>query len=996
MPRAHRCGWFVAAQRPEHAAIVRLDLVQDQLPRVLAPKDLGRIISVAHAIVAEKRHPLVSMLQPPAQGELARVLGIIAQQFTALHGARIPVPDACGYGSTALCLGASLRTEWVRMTTRRTVVVQGQLAVSAHRAAAARAGLNGLQIMTVTHLASRLAGGFLRRATREELEEAVGRALADGGFGKIEEARQFPGMIRAVTRTLGKVWEAGLDLTGMANESPRAADLALVERRVRTQLPPMAMLPGDIVASALARIDIAPAVLGETTLDGVHFVEPVWRPLFDELRSVVSVGWNAPAGADTAWFGGAVNTIPALATTASPGFVTCADPRHEVIEALRWARQLMAEGRATAEQIAIAAATTGDWDDHVVALAEETGLRVSFPHGRPCLATVDGQRCAALADVLLHGLSQSRLRRLVSLSRGQGTIVDQLPDDWSNLPRNIPLGSTAEWTRAYERHAQSMTADARPIFMPLLALLERGPRAAGDAARTFLRGRARRIWDRATSAAPAAALELTLRTIRAEDEQDSAGAIAWAPAWQLAAAPRPFVRLLGLTGRSWPRATLEDPLLPDHVVSANLLDVDPSNDADRRAFAIITNCASSGLVLSRSRRDAQGALTGPSPLLDPSQPVTALARVSSVQHAASEADRLSARPSEAAFHPLSGTAIRCWQNWHRTELTDHDGLIAPRHPVIVRSITAPQSPTSLTRLLRDPLGFVWKYALGWRRLEDRERPLMLEADEFGTLVHELLRRTVEALEPHPGFTVARHDEVAAALATAVQHITVTWPLERAVPPHVLWVNTVRQASEMALAGLTWESFSESGTRSWTEVPFGDDRPVIDPNREWPWNPTLPVPIPGTVVTIRGKIDRVDLRSGAIAVRVTDYKTGTRPDDVEARIIAGGSELQRVLYGLACRTLLPDTPAIRSRLIYLKGEILVSPLADLDAVIEQVARFVTVATEHLGGTRVVPGPGAEDRFNDLSVALPASPSYFRRKQVGFHAAAGELTQYWELP
>ncbi|MBX3575090.1 MAG: PD-(D/E)XK nuclease family protein [Mesorhizobium sp.] len=874
--------------------------------------------------------------------------------------------------------------------------MQGQLAVAAHRAAAARAGLNGLQIMTVTHLASRLAGGFLRRATREELEEAVGRALADGGFGEIEEARHFPGMIRAVTQTLGKVWETGLNLTELAKESARAADLTLVERRIRTRLPPMAMLPDDIVTSALARIDIAPAVLGDVTLDDVHFVEPVWRPLLDALRAVVSVGWNAPAGADTAWFGGAVNTIPEAATQASPVLVTCADPRHEVLEAFRWARRLMAQGKATAEQIAIAAASTGEWDDHVVALADETGLRVSFPHGRPCLATVDGQRCAALADVLLHGLSQSRLRRLVSLTRGQGTTIDQLPDDWSNLPRNIPLGSTAEWSRAYERHAQAMTGDPRPILMPLLTLLERGPEAAGDAARTFLRGRARHIWDRATSAAPAAALELTLRSIRVEDEQDPAGAIAWVPAWQLAAAPRSFVRLLGLTGRSWPRATLEDPLLPDHMVSAKLLDLDPPNEADRRAFAIITGYASSGLVLSRSRRDAQGALTGPSPLLDPSQPVTTLARVSSVRHAASEADRLSARPSETASHPLSGTAVRCWQNWHRAEPTDHDGLIAPNHAVIVRSITVPQSPTSLTRLLRDPLGFVWRYGLGWRRLEDRDRPLMLQADEFGTLVHELLRRTVEVLEPLPGFTVASHDEIATALAAAVQHITTTWPLERAVPPHVLWVNTVRQASEMALAGLTWESFTETGTRSWTEVPFGDDKAVVDADREWPWNPTLPVPIPGTAVTIRGKIDRVDVRSGAIAVRVTDYKTGTRPDDVAARIIAGGSELQRVLYGLACRTLLPDTPAIRARLIYLKGDVLVSPLSDLDGAIEQVGRFVTVATEHLVSTRVVPGPGAEDRFNDLNLALPASPSYFRRKQVGFNAAAGQLPQYWELP
>ena len=38
--------------------------------------------------------------------------------------------------------------------------------------------------------------------------------------------------------------------------------------------------------------------------------------------------------------------------------------------------------------------------------------------------------------------------------------------------------------------------------------------------------------------------------------------------------------------------------------------------------------------------------------------------------------------------------------------------------------------------------------------EDLQQPLTLPPDEFGRLVHELLRRTVDALEPAPGFIVA--------------------------------------------------------------------------------------------------------------------------------------------------------------------------------------------------------------------------------------------------
>jgi PD-(D/E)XK nuclease superfamily len=230
----------------------------------------------------------------------------------------------------------------------------------------------------------------------------------------------------------------------------------------------------------------------------------------------------------------------------------------------------------------------------------------------------------------------------------------------------------------------------------------------------------------------------------------------------------------------------------------------------------------------------------------------------------------------------------------------------------------------------------------------------------------------------------------------VRHVITTWPLERPVPPEVLWVNTVRQAAAMALAGLTGERFTESGTRSWTEMPFGYHAHPPEPtNSGRPWDPALRVGVPGTAVVIRGKIDRVDLRAG-IAVRVTDYKTGERPENTAATIIAGGAELQRVLYGLACRQLLPATPAIRTRLIYLKDEPAIFVLSDLDGAIAQTATFVNAACDALTRGHAVPGPAAEGRFNDLRLALPASPACFRRKQAAFTAAAGDLVGFWELP
>ena len=293
---------------------------------------------------------------------------------------------------------------------RMTVIVQGRLAFAAHRAAAARGGENGLQIMTVTQLAARLAGGFLHQVTGEELEFAVARALDAGGFEDIEirptSTRDDPRRRSDVESDM----ERGLS-------SRRCAPGSGPDARSRTARGPRARfsprrraLAGCSPRRERARMQWGSALLGPVSIAGVHFIEPVWHPLIHELCAMVPVVWIAPPGADAAWFRGDVKT--ATGVTATPVQVTCADSRHEVLEAFRCARALIASGQARPKAIAICGVTTDEWDEHVIALTEETGLPVCFPHGRPCLGTADGQRCAALADVLLHGLSQARVRRL--------------------------------------------------------------------------------------------------------------------------------------------------------------------------------------------------------------------------------------------------------------------------------------------------------------------------------------------------------------------------------------------------------------------------------------------------------------------------------------------------------------------------------------------------------------------------------------------------------
>jgi len=76
-------------------------------------------------------------------------------------------------------------------------------------------------------------------------------------------------------------------------------------------------------------------------------------------------------------------------------------------------RALLADGKARPEEIAIAAASPADFDDHMLALSQDANLPIHFVQGVKAVTTADGQTAAALADVLVKGISQERVRRLL-------------------------------------------------------------------------------------------------------------------------------------------------------------------------------------------------------------------------------------------------------------------------------------------------------------------------------------------------------------------------------------------------------------------------------------------------------------------------------------------------------------------------------------------------------------------------------------------------------
>ena len=531
---------------------------------------------------------------------------------------------------------------------RRTVVVEGPLAFRVRRLAAARGSEAGLQIVTLPLLAARLAGGFRRPARSQDVEPAIRSALDVPGFAELEAIRELPGMTRSMAWTLSAVWDADLSLTDMAHEKARLGDLALVEQRVFAALPAGVLTPRDLRDAAISRLEHAPALLGAVTLDRLSSVAPVWRPLLQALGRAVDLCWDDPGTADTGWFPGRIVAAPPLAV-AAPEIVSCADPHAEVVEALRWVRAL-SHRRGTARGDCDLCPGGGTLGRALPGSCYGRGIADPLSHGVSALSSREGQACGALADVLLGGLSQDRIRRLFGHAAGSSRALAALPRDWAaGLQPGAGLFAVDQWRQALDDAAvgRGDGADPRPLVVPVLELLAKGPGVAEEAGEALLGAAARSLWIEALRRAPPEALEFSLQELRLPDGRDPASSAAWCPVSHLVGAPRRWVWLVGLTSRSWPRRATENPLLPDHILSRHRLDPDPVTERDRRAFARIVVRATGGCVLSRSRRDAQGSLLAASPLLAGFESAVDLKRGRTPRHAFSEADRLFARPQEA-------------------------------------------------------------------------------------------------------------------------------------------------------------------------------------------------------------------------------------------------------------------------------------------------------------------------------------------------------------
>ena len=890
----------------------------------------------------------------------------------------------------------------------RTVVVNNRYAGRCHRTKAAFDGEQGLLLLSVEQLVARLAGGFLTPIDSDQLKAAVATVIAEP-LGELDKIKMLPGFQRAIAASLSKAWSAGLMLDSeaeaAADETAKARldSVATLERAVLSQVPSNQLRPGDLVAAATKRVGHARAIFGRIEIHGQTEMSPVWRPLLLLIAQHTEVVWVGGAREIPDWLSGtdiAAETSPQSEPTVRA--VSCASPRHEILEAFRWARRHLAQG-ALPQQLAITTASPEGWDDHVLALAEATNLPLHFVHGRPLLSTADGQLTAALAESLLRGFSRPRVVRFVDLLRSRCERFESLPGDWWRaLPEAAPLLDATRWSGAIaalvpERFADG--TDHRPLLQEIIEILSKGQSKAAEVGEELLDGRSLAVWRKALIEGPPTALDITLSRLRLDDGVEPGAAIVWGPASAIAAVPRPFTWLVGLSSRSWPRRASEDPLLAEHIIEPRRLDPLPVHEADRRDFHTICTMTESEVVCSRSRRDSEGRRNGISPLYPHQLGETYLAQSREAEHAASVTDRLMARPDEFAGLPRAVSASQTWVDWHREKVSGHDGLVRPNHPLLVRALDRRQSATSLTKLLRDPLGYLWTYGFGWREPEETEEPLTLDRLAFGNLLHEILEAAVTELEiAGPGrFAGAAPAAIAQAIEQAAEIVAARWGESRPLPPPAVWERKRAEAVELASTALSLAEEPLPDQRSWAEIPFGDVRALSEEARAaLPWDPTRTVAIPGTTVRIGGFIDRLDLAGDRSRARVTDYKSGTlhgRPPQLK-----GGAELQRCLYAFAVKALIETEPEVDAHLLYPRRGDQALALEDPEGTLRKLTGYLAAAYTLFREGKALPGPATRDSWYDLAFALPggAKESYLAKKLLLAAQALDAVAPLWEEP
>jgi ATP-dependent helicase/DNAse subunit B len=535
---------------------------------------------------------------------------------------------------------------------------------------------------------------------------------------------------------------------------------------------------------------------------------------------------------------------------------------------------------------------------------------------------------------------RTRTHELAARCRG---FLERFFRSWDGAPQRAPLAEHAGWLRGLaddlglRRAAAGSPRDAAALarFWDELARWERLDRTLHGKARTLDRAHFQR-----TLAALAAEAGLA-RTPRGP------GRVRVLSAGLARALDAPYVFLMGLGERSFPRLTPPEPLLDEQERQALKqagLDIPCAGDllpAEKLLFYEVVTAARERLVLSYPAVDEQGQTLLPCAFLaelrecfaegaitrkrrqmliqgyDSDEPLSpAEHRVQLALQMAgrpvSGSSETSARPAPVCDGPLTELLTTARDVARRRLLLEehgpYDGLL--RDPAVVAEVCqafGPDhilSPTALEAYIACPFRFFLRHVLHLEPLEEPSEEI--ESTERGLAFHRALSRLHTQLKAQgvhePAEEVVAH--LAGQLEQAVRECThhaspaarALWRLEG----QRLQRAAERYAGHWRKLVEPWLPHQVRPRPEYFEVSFG--LPAKDGTLG---AGPLILTVDGLEVRVSGRIDRVDvaeLPDGGVGFWVIDYKTG-RSTHYTAGDLKEFRRLQLTLYALAVEEVL---------------------------------------------------------------------------------------------
>jgi len=129
--------------------------------------------------------------------------------------------------------------------------------------------------------------------------------------------------------------------------------------------------------------------------------------------------------------------------------------------------------------------------------------------------------------------------------------------------------------------------------------------------------------------------------------------------------------------------------------------------------------------------------------------------------------------------------------------------------------------------------------------------------------------------------------------------------------------------------------------------------------------------------LRGAIDLIEEHRATKVLRVTDHKTGRRPDKIEKVIVGGGTVLQPVLYAMAVEAAL-GRPVSHGRLFYCTaaGSYSVHPIPLNELTRAAGLEVLQVIDRAISNGFLAPTP-TEDACGRCDYRAACGPDMFRR-------------------